>query len=73
MRHNFGIVIFVPLSTRAIETQSTGGTGWIKLPPTFDPEDPFCYNCGQKVINAESDCQGKGKNTLNVDITALRA
>lgn len=73
MQHRFGIITFIELSQVQIEKGSATDTGWIHPPEKFDREDPFCYYCGMKFINvhADTECQGRSRHSLNVDLTAL--
>ena len=58
--HQFGVIMFLPLSQGQIQKGSAVDAGWIHPPQAFDPEDPFCYHCGQKYINAkDAPCPGK--------------
>ena len=57
--HQFGIVLFLPLSHGQIEKGSAVDAGWITPPAHFDPRDPFCFLCGMKYINAnDKPCPG---------------
>lgn len=58
MKHKFGVIIFVPIGTKRLD------------PFQFDPEDPFCYHCGQKLMNVdlESVCPGPAVNSSNVKV-----
>jgi hypothetical protein len=62
MNHKFGIIIFVPIGTKKVDELA------------FDPEDPFCYNCGQKLINVPQEelltntCPGPQKGSANVKV-----
>lgn len=58
--HKFGIVLFVPMD-------KLGSGVSLKLDTLkYDREDPFCYHCGQKRMNASDEpCPGPSKYTTN--------
>lgn len=39
--HTFGVAIFVPIGVKRIDQFE------------YEPDDPFCYHCGQKLINVK--------------------
>lgn len=58
-QHNFGIVVF-----RSIDKDMWMGQRFkATIDEPFDPEDPFCLSCGQKLINVKPDeeCPGRTK------------
>ena len=62
MLHKFGVVIFVPVGVKKLDHFQ------------YEPDDPFCYNCGQKLINVSLDdvltnsCPGPSKNSTNIKV-----
>jgi hypothetical protein len=62
--HKFGVIIFVPINTKRLD------------PFEYDPEDPFCYHCGQKLQNVPlielgvgiKACPGPSKGSINVKV-----
>ena len=57
--HKFGIVIFVPMEV-VLKGIELGQVAVARIPSTYDPEDPFCFNCGMKQINVrDPECPGR--------------
>lgn len=63
LEHQFGMVIFIrELPDGRYPTSAP-------IPIQHDPEDPFCYRCGQKKINAEgSVCPGRDEDDPSFNI-----
>jgi hypothetical protein len=59
MEHKFGVVIFIPIGVTKID------------PFRWEADDPFCYNCGQKLMNVPlkdivgKTCEGPQKGSIN--------
>lgn len=62
MQHKFGVVIFIPVGVTKIDQFR------------YDPEDPFCYHCGQKLQNVPTSqilgnhCPGPQKGSINTKV-----
>lgn len=60
MKHKWGIAIHVGLREEELEGNRYLVSSLVI--PHWDPEDPFCFLCGQKYINAkDQECPGADK------------
>lgn len=60
--HKFGVIIFVPIGIKKMDHFE------------YAPDDPFCYHCGQKLINIpleevdQRTCPGPSKASRNIRV-----